>query len=68
MSGRSEDSNPMSGAREHRRRALRELVVNAADAARKTREKAMSATLARSSSRAVRKRVALFLASVDRAG
>jgi len=68
MSGRSEESNAMSGGREHRRRALRELVINAADAARKTREKAVNATLGRAASRAVRERVALFLAGVDRAG
>jgi hypothetical protein len=67
MSGRTEASNAMSGGRDQRRRALRELVVNAANAARKTREKAISATN-RAASRAVRERVALFLAGVDRAG
>jgi hypothetical protein len=61
MSGRSEGSNLMPGGREHRRRALRELVVNAADAARKTREKAMNSRMSQSAARAIRERIALFL-------
>ena len=64
MSGRFEGSNAMPVVREHRRRALRELVVNAANTARKTREKAIGATLNRTASRAIRERVALFLAAV----
>jgi hypothetical protein len=63
MSGRTEGRNPEQGVRESRRRELRQLVVSAADAARKTREKALSVTLGRATPHAIRERVSLFLAA-----
>ena len=63
MSGRSEELNEMAGARDDRHRELRELLVHAADAARQTRQNALSATLNRAVSRAVRERVSVFLAA-----
>jgi hypothetical protein len=63
MSGRSEERSAESGARESRRRELRELVVSAAEAARKTRQKALSATLNRVTPQAIRERVSVFLAA-----
>lgn len=53
----------MAGARDDRHRELRELLVHAADAARQTRQNALSATLNRAASRAVRERVSVFLAA-----
>src|SRR3954468_9841139 len=64
MSGRSEGRNPEPEIRESRRRELRELVVSAAEAARKTRQKALSATLNRATPQAIRDRVSVFLAAV----
>ena len=48
--------------RDSRRRELRELVVSAAEVARQTRQKALSATLNRSV-QAVRDRLSVFLAA-----
>jgi hypothetical protein len=62
MSGRSEEQNEMSGARDDRHRELRELLVSAADAARQTRQNVLSSTLNRVP-RAVRERVSVFLAA-----
>jgi hypothetical protein len=63
MSGRSEEQNEMAGARDDRHRELRELLVSAADAARQTRQNALSATLNRAVPRAVRERISVFLAA-----
>jgi hypothetical protein len=63
MSGHTEGLGPEQGARESRRRELRELVVSAAEAARKTRQKALSATLNRAAPQAIRDRVSVFLAA-----
>jgi hypothetical protein len=62
MSGHSEGRNPEPAFRESRRRELRELVVTAAEVARKTREKALSATLNRATPQAIRDRISVFLA------
>ena len=63
MSGRSAQQGSSNRVRASRRRELRELVVSAADAARKTRQKALSATLNRVASPALRERVSVFLAA-----
>lgn len=63
MTPRSENRNEMPYARDGRRRELRELLVTAANAARKTRQAAMAATMGRTSRRAVRERMAAFLAA-----
>jgi hypothetical protein len=63
MSGRYEGQIAIPPVRESRRRELRELVVSAAEAARKTRQKALSATLNRAVPQAVRDRVSIFLAA-----
>jgi hypothetical protein len=63
MFGRFEEENGMAGARDDRHRELRDLLVSAADAARQTRQNALSATLERAVPRAVRERVSVFLAA-----
>jgi hypothetical protein len=50
----------MPRVRDGRRRELRELLVAAANAARATRQKAIGATLGRTTRRAVRERMAAF--------
>jgi hypothetical protein len=62
MSGRTDERDAESGARESRRRELRELVVSAAEAARETRQKA-GASLKRATPQAIRERVSVFLAT-----
>lgn len=62
MSPRSEDQNESPAVRDGRRRELRELLVSAADAARQTRQNALTATLSRAVPQAVRERVSMFLA------
>jgi len=62
MSPRSENQNEVPRVRDGRRRELRELLVSAANAARATREKMIGATFGRTSRRAVRERMAAFIA------
>jgi hypothetical protein len=64
MSPRSENENEMPRVRDGRRRELRELLVSAANAARQTRQSAFETALNQSTSRAVRERMATFLAAV----
>jgi hypothetical protein len=63
MTHPSENRNDLPRARDGRRRELRELLVTAANAARMTRQAAVSATLCRTSRRAVRARMSAFLAA-----
>jgi hypothetical protein len=63
MTHRSENRNDIPRARDGRRRELRELLVTAANAARLTRQAAVTATLGRTSRRAVRERMTAFLAA-----
>jgi hypothetical protein len=63
MTQRSDSRNEMPHARDGRRRELRELLVTAANAARMTRQAVVSATLSRTSRRAVRERMAAFIAA-----
>ena len=63
MSGSSEQRNEMTNGRDGRRRALRDLLVSAANAARQTRQNATRATLSRAVPEAVRERVSVFLAA-----
>ena len=62
MSPRSENRNELPRVRDGRRRELRELLVSAANAARLTRQGA-NAALDRATPRAVRERMAIFLAA-----
>jgi hypothetical protein len=62
MSPRAENRNELPRVRDGRRRELRELLVSAANAARMTRQGASDA-LDRATPRAVRERVATFLAA-----
>jgi hypothetical protein len=63
MTQRSENRNELPHVRDGRRRELRELLVTAADAARKTRQAALNAAMGRTSRRAVRERMAAFFAA-----
>jgi hypothetical protein len=63
MSPRTENPNETPRVRDGRRRELRELLVSAANAARATRQKAVGATLGRTSRRAVSERMAAFIAA-----
>jgi hypothetical protein len=63
MSPRSEERNEMPRVRDGRRRELRELLVSAANAARQTRQVAMSTALSRTVPRAVRERVSVLFAA-----
>jgi hypothetical protein len=64
MSSRPENQNEAPSVRDGRRRELRELLVTAANAARETRQGAMSAMLSRSAPRAVRERMTVFFAAI----
>jgi hypothetical protein len=63
MSPRLDNQNEAPHVRDGRRRELRELLVAAANAARATRQKALEVTSARTSRRAVRERMAAFIAA-----
>ena len=63
MSATSVQENESPRPRDSRRRELRKLLVSAADAARRTRQSAMNATIGRAVPQAVRERIARFLAS-----
>jgi hypothetical protein len=63
MSPRSENRNEMPRVRDGRRQELRQLLVSAANAARLTRQDAMNTAMSRATPRAVRERMALFLAA-----
>jgi hypothetical protein len=64
MSPRSENRNELPRVRDGRRRELRQLLVSAANAARLTRQSAISTAMSRTAARAVRERVSvLFIAA-----
>ena len=63
MTQHSENRNELPHARDGRRRELRELLVTAAETARKKRQTALSAAVGRTSRRAVRERMAAFIAA-----
>lgn len=63
MSPRSENPNELPRVRDGRRRELRELLVSAAHAARRTRESAMDTAHNRTVDGPVRERMSILLAA-----